>query len=303
MTTLEEIIEAEFFATLEALAIRPRGDFRPQMDGRLHRFSTEDDRGGEKSGAYFVHADGLPNWGVMDFRQHGEMQKFKLDRDRLPEGSGTHDKQAINTRKEQEEHEAEQARARAYDEYSRANQEAANFHPYCRLKKVDGVSSKLRVVVARINTDFCDVGDLLIPIVNATTRRFQSLQRISRRTTREGKHIKGIYSKTRLAGGCFEFIPKESPQKIIVCEGFATGASIFKVARVPSVVLSAMSCNNLANVARVWRKRLRVPLIIAADNDKAGLTAARDVLAAGFADGILTPPVAGWDWNDYINSR
>ena len=77
----EALITAQFFNSMYTCGIKPRGTFTPIMDGETHRFAVE----GEKvtknsgSGAYFIHPDDCPNWGVMDFHIHSEMQKFKFD--------------------------------------------------------------------------------------------------------------------------------------------------------------------------------------------------------------------------------
>ena len=175
MTPKEEIITAEFLATLEELAIKPRYDLRLLMDGQIHRFSTDEDIGGEKSGAYYIHSDGWPNWGVMDFRKHDEMQKFKLSRERMPE-QWDGNTQASQQKQNEREQESEEARRRAYNEYSRADSKMANFHPYIYKKRVSGITQKIRVVTSETHkhSDLCKIGDLLIPLVNAATRKFQT---------------------------------------------------------------------------------------------------------------------------------
>lgn len=80
MTNVDErLIEAQFFSTMEGCGIKTRDSFIPVMDGLTHRFAVEGDRGSEKSGAYFIHADDCPNWGIMDYHKHHEMQKFSFD--------------------------------------------------------------------------------------------------------------------------------------------------------------------------------------------------------------------------------
>ncbi len=306
MTPKEEIISAEFFQSLDELGIIPRYDLRLIMDGQIHRFSTNEDRGGEKSAAYYIHSDGWPNWGIMDFRKHDGMQKFKLSRERMPEQWDTNT-QPAKQKQDDREQEAEEARKRAYNEYLRADSKLANNHPYITMKRVAGITQRIRVVTSETHrySDLCKVGDLLIPLVNATTRNFQTLQRISKGLMQNGRHMKGIYSKTHLMGSCFEFLPPDynEAKRIIICEGFATGASIFKVARIKSIVLSAMTCNNIINVAKVWRKRTRLPIIIAADNDNTGTLHATATLTQGFADEVFIPPIKGYDWNDFINAK
>lgn len=75
----ETLITAQFFHSMHTCGIRPRESFTPIMDGATRRFSVEGDKSSEKSGAYFIHADDCPTWGVMDYHIHSSMQKFKFD--------------------------------------------------------------------------------------------------------------------------------------------------------------------------------------------------------------------------------
>ena len=83
----DEIINF-FFNKMGDAGIKPRERFTPNMDGKTHRFAVEGDNRHERSGAYFCHSDyrGV-SFGVMDFHQHGEMQKFSINpkRDFTPE--------------------------------------------------------------------------------------------------------------------------------------------------------------------------------------------------------------------------
>ena len=75
----ESLITNQFFHSMNACGITPRETFSPNMDGKTHRFAVEHDKSGAKSGAYFIHADDCPNWGVMDFHIHSSMQTFSFD--------------------------------------------------------------------------------------------------------------------------------------------------------------------------------------------------------------------------------
>ena len=79
----ESLIISQFFTSMHRCGIKPRENFNPDMDGKTHRFAVDGDRGNSKSGAYFVHVDGCPNWGIMDYHSHTEMQKFSFDFDTL----------------------------------------------------------------------------------------------------------------------------------------------------------------------------------------------------------------------------
>lgn len=80
MSVDERLIERQFFERMQQCNIKPRDDLIPDMDGQTHRFATEHDKGGEKSGAYYIHNDGgAITFGVMDYRLHDGMQKFTFD--------------------------------------------------------------------------------------------------------------------------------------------------------------------------------------------------------------------------------
>lgn len=75
----EALITNQFFNSMNTCGIRPRENFTPNMDGKTHRFAVEHDKAGAKSGAYFIHADDCPTWGIMDFHIHSSMQTFSFD--------------------------------------------------------------------------------------------------------------------------------------------------------------------------------------------------------------------------------
>ena len=87
----ENIIIQEFFNFMSSVGITPKYNFEPILDGRTHRFATDEDRGNSKSGAYYIHADGFINFGAMDFHRHSEMQKGSISRDYFPEYDKTQD--------------------------------------------------------------------------------------------------------------------------------------------------------------------------------------------------------------------
>ncbi|MDP2904403.1 MAG: toprim domain-containing protein [Methylovulum sp.] len=88
---------------------------------------------------------------------------------------------------------------------------------------------------------------------------------------------------------------------ILVCEGFATGASLYQNKGLFTFV--AFSAGNLAEVARIVKTHYQnSEIIICGDNDASGVgqKAAR---AAALAVGgkYILPPVVGTDWNDALN--
>lgn len=81
--------------------------------------------------------------------------------------------------------------------------------------------------------------------------------------------------------GCFYVIgePDLDPAGLCIGEGFATMATVYEAAGYMSVV--AFDCGNLKPVTLIWRKKLpKARIVICADNDKAGLSAADEIVRA-----------------------
>ena len=110
--------------------------------------------------------------------------------------------------------------------------------------------------------------------------------------------------------GLFHRIGRPVDQTLVICEGYATGATLHESSG--QAVAVAFNCNNLKPVAKALRSKYpEATLIIAADNDRhtlgnPGLTKANEAaLAVGgrvavpeFDDGE-----PGTDWNDWHNNR
>jgi putative DNA primase/helicase len=120
--------------------------------------------------------------------------------------------------------------------------------------------------------------------------------------------VQRIYPNCRkyfLAGGrvngCYFSIGKLD-NSLWICEGFATGASIFESTR--DAVAVAFSCGNLARVAAYFRKyHPSVDIQIAADADAPGKSYGVAAMKAGIASRLVFPDFkpgdAGKDWNDH----
>jgi putative DNA primase/helicase len=101
---------------------------------------------------------------------------------------------------------------------------------------------------------------------------------------REGKFIKKFHRGSRTKG-CF-FVLGEIRDELVICEGYATGASIYECVEKPVVV--AFSSGGLCDVAKTMRKKYPAAKItIAADNDQfnedgynPGLTKAKEAAVA-----------------------
>ena len=216
----------------------------------------------------------------------------------------------------------------AWREYSsyRANGNPCE-HPYLLSKGIDTQKLPQFCFLLAVKSDYstgdiCRAGDLLAPFVDTATGEFRGLQRIYQSG---GKFRKGFYKGTSSKGCCVQLLPNDSftnmePNTaegksstsrrasldapfLFVCEGLATGITIFTLADNLTPVFCALSCGNISNVAQALR--ITYPdkrIIIAADNDESGLKAANEAIAAGYADKKIVPPNEGEDWNDFCCS-
>ena len=112
-------------------------------------------------------------------------------------------------------------------------------------------------------------------------------------------------------GGFYEITSKESPKDLLIlCEGFATGASIFEATGISTVV--CFDAGNLLSVANAIQAKFpSLKFIVAADDDhltdgNPGLTNARE--AARAVEGLLAVPLfpaerpaKATDFNDLSN--
>ena len=335
-------IEAQFFADMTRYNIAPRQSFNPVMDGKTHRFATARDRGNEKSGAYFIHSDEWPAWGVMDYRQHERMIIGKFNASDLDRNERAKIFKSMNNPAETKRREAEKAEEqkrqkdnrksavfKAWTEYHSSDCFNTDSHPYCRLKKISRFECQARIKTTSADDDLCKKGDLMLPFYNVSTGKFQGIQIIRfEKSPETGKHFKQIYTGTSYRNAAFSLIPyackpyKGSPMDaklIYICEGVATASSFYE--RLNSCkhptgdnyfpVFAAMNCSNIKNVAKILRgKYPNAGIIIAADNDQQnkdgkspGLDAANATIKEGYADAEIHPPVSGMDWNDFLTSR
>ena len=225
------MIEAQFYQSLRDCGITPRGSLTLEMDGKIHRFATEVDKHGAKSGAYVIHTDGCPTWGVMDYHRHHEMQKFSFDystftREERREHMKAQDISGMagtrpialdpDTMKKKAQAEAQEREARkqavlkAWREY-RYSAWGVDKHPYLELKQVSNaacatVKGRYALVVKQTfsNGDICKPGELLVPLTDIRTGIFAGVQRIYESN---GTFKKGFYTGIKTSGCAFEIIP------------------------------------------------------------------------------------------------
>jgi putative DNA primase/helicase len=258
-----------------------------EADGQLHRFHVEGDKGGSRNGWYALHLDGRAA-GVFGSWKTGLRSTWAADGKRMSDTEREAFALLIEAAKikaqaeRRAEHEARAIEARA--EWDAAAP-ADPMHPYLTRKGVKPHNLRQRG------------GLLIVPLFDA----FGLLWNVQRIQADGGKRF-----KPGRAGGLFSPVGDfTNPAIIVICEGWATGATLHEETGHP--VLCAMNAGNLLAVAMAARSAWAdADLVIAADNDRQteGNPGVTYATAAEKATGarLIVPEfpegVAGSDFND-----
>lgn len=245
-------------------------------DGKLHRFST-DGKPSHKNGWHFLHLDGIP-WGQAgDWSVNGGEPVChwcaKSDKQMTQAERDSHRRRIVAM---QGQRKAEQTQRQQYACEAAAvilaNASPARSHEYLAAKGIQPHGVK------------CDGVRLVIPMRD-TSGTLHSLQTIAP----DGE--KRFHSGGKVTG-CYYSIGKPDGM-VIVCEGFATGASIRE--STGHAVAVAFNAVNLQPVAvALHAKYPALKIIIAADDDhltegNPGMTKA--TAAAQAVAGLVAVPV------------
>lgn len=244
-------------------------------DGKIHRADVEG-KNGKNDASYQLHLDAHPaGW-------------FENHRDGLGQQNWSAGSSTPITPIQREERAAKVA-ARAIDLAAAQNtasktaaalwesaKEATADNPYCKSK---GISPHgLR--------EFTDTRTLIVPVRDAAGS-ITSLQFI------DADGSKKFKSSGKIEGGYYSFGGKPT-DTVLICEGFATGASLHQATGHPIAV--AFNAGNLEAVAKVLRAKLPdTRLILCADNDRftgsgnTGITSATKAAAA--VSGFVAIPI------------
>lgn len=296
----------QFARAMEERGIRvSAADIVP--DGKFHRIHVEGDRKGSRNGWYILHNDARPAGAFGCNRRFGHREKFTwTGKSSKPLSPDERRKLREEMRRKQAEREAA-LRAKRAAAAALANKiwdtarECVD-HPYLARKGVR--SHGLRVGVwEKVNEETGEIWTvskqaLLVPIRD-TKKRIHSLQAIFPAKILDHKTRDKDYLKDGDKEGLFYSIGKpiehDGRLVIIICEGYATGATLHECTG--HAVIVAFDAPNLLPVARVIRERFQdAILIFAADNDQwtlkpienPGLTRARE--AAKDVGGLVAVP-------------
>lgn len=250
-------------------------------DGLLHRCHVEGDRAGTLNLAYVLHLDGKPAGWWMYFKTgvtgtwSSSGKKEPLTPPMLRQIA---DAKAAREQERQTAHQAAKAKAQWIWEQATPITEQSK-HPYLMRKRVNPYGARLHK------------GSLVIPLMNEANE-IVNLQFI---------HADG--TKRFLSGGrkkaCYYQLG-DPTQKLLIAEGYATACSLHE--HTGHCVIVAFDAGNLEPVARAIRSQYPNNIIvICADGDPIGIEKA--TIAAYACNGMyIAPPMAGQDFNDFINA-
>jgi putative DNA primase/helicase len=284
---------SDFYAAMCSHGLQPPEYIEP---GRFHRFPGQDKRRGNKAGWCVFFHDGTG--GSFGDWSTGLNENWQAQRE------------TPYTASERAEFRQRVAAAKAADKAERAVQHGkaadkaeaviksskpAMFHAYLRAKKVLPMG-----ILENSN-------QLVIPMqdIDGKTWSFQTIKPDGTKLFMPGGRIKD----------CFYLIGGPVTEQVFICEGFATGASLFMHGDITGTsgqpVAVAFNAGNLKGVALAFRQKYpAINITIAADNDtethgNPGLTKARE--SAALVGGKYIWPnfedesFSGTHFNDYVN--
>lgn len=254
-------------------------------DGKLHRFHVDGDARGSLNGFYCLHFDEKPAGIFGCNKRYGFDKKFQWQSNQKTKEWTPEERQAYKERVAKERAEkdaAEKARheaaAAAANALWNASSDATDDHPYLKSKGVK--AHGLRVGKwERVNKETGEVrlisnNALLVPICDRQ-RNIHSLQAIFPAKLQSMGNRNKDYQVDGAKRGLFHTIGKplmhEGKPVFVLCEGYATGASIHECTG--HLVLVCFDAGNLPVVAQAIHERFKAQekeaiIILAADNDR-----------------------------------
>lgn len=258
MSTVNIIAEFEQAMQAVGLVLDKRGVID---DGKAHPCQCAHDKGSKKSGRYFLHSDGMSNgaFGCYHDSENGLTHKWQSEH--TPPLSEAERKayaqkmaQAEAERAQQTANDQAQAKAAVQAIWDKAK-DASTANAYVTRKGIHPLGCKV----------FGDADTLIVPIYDGKPAienlcNAQFIQADGTKRFKTGGKKKG----------CYCAIGNPESRVAVLCEGFATGASIAQATGY--YVLVAFDAGNLLPVAERIKAALPMDwrLIIAGDNDAYG---------------------------------
>ncbi|MGT2471666.1 toprim domain-containing protein [Paraburkholderia terrae] len=257
-------------------------------DGKLHRIHADGDSKNVKDGWFILHADDRPAGKFGHNGKYGYDVSFSwsMKVERAPmsaeEKRAYREKMEADRARRDAEESARHAAAAALANriWDAATPVDGDDHPYLQRKGIQsyglrrGVWEKINSTTGEIETVAKDA--LLIPIWDRTKTIFtlQAILPDAKKLGRDKDYLSGgdkrgrFFSIGKPVGINGEDVDTKGPNAVIlICEGYATGASLH--AATGHAVIVAFDAPNLLPVAEVIRERFPLAkIIVAGDNDQ-----------------------------------
>ena len=258
MSTANIIAEFEQAMQAVGLVLDKRGVID---DGKAHPCQCAHDKGSKKSGRYYLHSDGIANGAFGCYHESENGLPHKWQSEHTPPLSEAERKayaqkmaQAEAERAQQTANDQAQAKAAVQAIWDKAK-DASTANAYVTRKGIHPLGCKV----------FGDADTLIVPIYDGKPAienlcNAQFIQADGTKRFKTGGKKKG----------CYCAIGNPESRVAVLCEGFATGASIAQATGY--YVLVAFDAGNLLPVAERIKAALPMDwrLIIAGDNDAYG---------------------------------
>lgn len=277
-----------FITSMVNAGIVPKSTGHVRLTDRFSRIASADDRGGKRSISFWLKAEYDFAYGYAKNFKTGAEVRFNSSRSDpdMTKADIARVKALIKARKAQEDiaiaERYVKIAARAAVKWGLGDSYGST--PYLEAKG-------LPLLSARIYGE----RNLIIPLYEP--RKDGELDLVSWQMIQaDGTKSFPFGGKTL---GCYHIIGTMDPTRpIVICEGWATGASLH-IALGRGIVV-AFNAGNLLPVARVIRSIYQSPIIIAADNDESqtGQMAAAKVQKSITNVSIIMPKSVGKDFND-----
>lgn len=279
-------IERQFIDAIASISIDP-----PKFivaNGQEQRFKAEGDRGAKTAGWYVTSSGSnimtMGNWrtGYKEVVIAKTEERFQHNSDHVKKIRQQQEKDAIQKKLDSVKFlDILQERMSSFTS-------SGDNHPYLLQKKVKDHG-------LLITSD----NKLVIPLIDHEDN-LATVQYVYE--NQDGEIIKQYQKGLGTSGVFFRFFSNDF-STIYVCEGYATGASIFE--STGKLVYSAMNAGNIGKVSDMIRNQFGVSqkIVIVADNDASNtgkISAEKAAKSSGAS--VVMIPILGMDANDYVNA-
>lgn len=288
-----------FLDALSAHGIMPSDPSRIELDGTWHRLHVDGDRRGSENLSYRIYFDDRPA-GYFECHKRGVTGTFSVA---APQNLSPAERAAQQARWRETAAQREAEREQAY---SRAAQEAVA----TLATAVDDPAGHAYLIRKGLKptTGLRRIGSLLyVPLLSELPATVASYQTISEDGTK-------LFLEHGRIAGSFHAITGTDKRRVLVCEGYATGAALNAATGHP--VACAMSAGNLPAIVAKMRRAFPERVVVACgDNDhhtaaRTGKNPGADAAhAAGTEHGAVVflpefaPDDAGTDWDDWLRQN